>query len=174
MLKIDPEDDEDDEVVPRAGNEVLNADGTINRAATRASQQQDARDTVILLPGTHDGWQVGRGYSSPWSAPANRLPYVLNVHDVGVFNFYDKRCGIYYRKLLVHRWYFNTCLINTIVAATLTFIFMQEKPKNSKTSELAPFVSPGGAGQPIPPAENRTPIKPLTIKTSQITPHHKR
>lgn len=54
MLKIDPEDEDEEE----GGEEVLNTDGTVNRAATRATQQQDARDTVILLPGTHDGWQV--------------------------------------------------------------------------------------------------------------------
>ena len=34
MLKIDPEEDEEEE----GGEEVLNPDGTVNRAATRAIQ----------------------------------------------------------------------------------------------------------------------------------------
>ena len=64
MLKIDPDDEEDEEM----GDEVLNPDGTVNRAATRA---KEARDTVILLPGTHDGWQVSLSLSL-WYCPLQR------------------------------------------------------------------------------------------------------
>lgn len=114
MLKIDPEDEEDED----AETEVLNPDGTVNRAATRANQAQEARDTVILLPGTHDGWQNrpndGTREMDGYDGGGEGVPVGTDQQPV-----------------------------------------VEEEPSAT--------------------TESRTPIKPLTIKTSQITtPHHRR